>query len=144
MTTYLDVAASGGSPLLHFLQFGKHEGRQPTGRSASLAEIIDASSEDLKPWFAPLDAYAAFDAHQQPTLDLAARIAASGLFDATYYLDQNQDVATAGVDPLEHYLIAGALKRGTPTHSSTAPFTCVATGTSTIEPESTSSLHQPW
>ncbi len=60
MTTYLDVAASGGSPLLHFLQSAKHEGRQPTGRSASLAEIIDASSEDLKPWFAPLDAYAAW------------------------------------------------------------------------------------
>ncbi len=36
------------------------------------------------------------------------------VFDATYYLDQNQDVATAGVDPLKHYLIAGAFEARNP------------------------------
>ena len=35
-------------------------------------------------------------------------IAESGLFSADWYLDQYQDVAAAGQDPLEHYLLYGA------------------------------------
>ena len=35
-------------------------------------------------------------------------IQASGLFDAAWYLDQYPDVAAAGVDPLRHYVAAGA------------------------------------
>jgi glycosyltransferase involved in cell wall biosynthesis len=37
-------------------------------------------------------------------------IAASGLFDRDWYLAQNPDVATAGVNPLRHYLRHGALE----------------------------------
>lgn len=37
-------------------------------------------------------------------------IAASGLFDKDWYLAQNPDVATAGVNPLRHYLRHGALE----------------------------------
>ena len=37
-------------------------------------------------------------------------IAASGLFDRDWYLAQNPDVATAGVNPLRHYLRRGALE----------------------------------
>jgi O-antigen biosynthesis protein len=37
-----------------------------------------------------------------------AEIAQSGLFSAEWYLDQYQDVAVAGQDPLEHYLLYGA------------------------------------
>ncbi|RAI43870.1 polysaccharide pyruvyl transferase family protein [Rhodoplanes roseus] len=35
-------------------------------------------------------------------------VAQSGLFDPTWYLSNYPDVATAGVDPVEHYLTAGA------------------------------------
>lgn len=35
----------------------------------------------------------------------------SGLFDSGYYLEHNPDVAHAGVDPVEHYLAAGASTR---------------------------------
>jgi hypothetical protein len=31
LTTYTDVAADGGNPLQHYLQFGMTEGRSPTG-----------------------------------------------------------------------------------------------------------------
>lgn len=34
-------------------------------------------------------------------------VAASGLFDAEYYLETNPDVAAAGLDPLDHFLGAG-------------------------------------
>ena len=37
-----------------------------------------------------------------------ARIEASGLFDARWYLDEYADVAAAGLDPLHHYLQFGA------------------------------------
>src|SRR5579872_1643331 len=32
----------------------------------------------------------------------------SGLFDDSYYLSQNPDVAEAGIDPIRHYFIRGA------------------------------------
>ena len=32
------------------------------------------------------------------------------LFDATFYLRDNEDVRRAGIDPLEHYLTAGAIE----------------------------------
>ncbi|MEZ5465557.1 MAG: glycosyltransferase [Lysobacteraceae bacterium] len=38
----------------------------------------------------------------------AALIRASGLFDEGWYLDQYPDVASVGLDPLEHYLFIGA------------------------------------
>ena len=37
-----------------------------------------------------------------------AEIRASGLFDPAWYLARNPDVAEAGVDPLHHYVVAGA------------------------------------
>lgn len=36
------------------------------------------------------------------------RVAASGLFDASWYLEKYPDVAAAGVDPLAHYMEFGA------------------------------------
>ncbi len=41
-------------------------------------------------------------------------IAASGLFDAQSYLRTNRDVAEAGVDPLVHYVVAGAAEGRSP------------------------------
>ncbi len=41
-------------------------------------------------------------------------IAASGLFDNDWYLQQNPDVAEAGVNPLRHYLRRGAKERRDP------------------------------
>jgi hypothetical protein len=37
-------------------------------------------------------------------------IAGSGLFDKDWYLAQNPDVAKAGADPMEHYLLSGGLE----------------------------------
>lgn len=41
-------------------------------------------------------------------------IAASGLFDADYYLTQYPDIADAGVDPIRHYIDHGAAERRNP------------------------------
>lgn len=39
-----------------------------------------------------------------------AEIRASGVFDASWYLDRNPDVSESGVDPVEHYFDHGALE----------------------------------
>ena len=46
--------------------------------------------------------------------DLHARIAASGLFDADWYLETYPDTAHSGVDPLTHYLKNGAFEGRNP------------------------------
>jgi hypothetical protein len=43
--------------------------------------------------------------HQASDLDL---IVSSGLFDEAYYLEQNPDVRTTGMEPAHHYLLRGA------------------------------------
>lgn len=49
-----------------------------------------------------------------PRLQLQAKrklLLQSGLFDSAFYLEHNPDVAQAGMDPAEHYLLAGAATR---------------------------------
>ena len=43
-----------------------------------------------------------------------AEIVASGLFDEAYYLEQNIDVAKAGMDPLDHFILYGAAENRRP------------------------------
>jgi glycosyltransferase involved in cell wall biosynthesis len=37
-------------------------------------------------------------------------VSASGMFDQDWYLKQNPDVASSGIDPLEHYIVFGGLE----------------------------------
>lgn len=38
----------------------------------------------------------------------------SGLFDKAWYLEAYPDVASSGIDPIEHYLMFGALEQRSP------------------------------
>lgn len=42
------------------------------------------------------------------------KLAACGLFDKAYYLAENKDVATSGADPLQHFILHGALEGRNP------------------------------
>ena len=76
-----DVRRAGINPLVHFVQHGRAEGRDP-GKAPKVA----AGAED----------------------GLSAEIALiSSGFDARFYLRANPDVARAGVDPLRHYSTVG-------------------------------------
>jgi chromosome segregation ATPase len=46
-----------------------------------------------------------------------AEIESSGLFDETWYLEHHQDVAEAGLNPIEHYLKIGAYEGRNPSES---------------------------
>jgi FkbM family methyltransferase len=92
-----DVAASRTNPFLHYILWGEREHRDPH-------PLID------------LTHYAA--RHEEPALQgvfwLANYLAAGGrerahpLFDPSFYLDENPDVAAGGEHPLLHYLSYGA------------------------------------
>lgn len=43
----------------------------------------------------------------RPTPDLREQIVSLGLFDSDYYVQTNTDVVSAGIDPLEHYVVHG-------------------------------------
>ncbi len=81
---YPDVANSGINPLMHYLEFGKAEGRKI---DSVLLEDGSRSSVALQ--------------------KQAELIAHSPLFDSDWYLDNYPDVAAAGLDPIWHYLEHG-------------------------------------
>ncbi|QDH71039.1 CDP-glycerol glycerophosphotransferase family protein [Marilutibacter alkalisoli] len=89
-----EAAAGDADPLRHYLTFGVRQGIAPNPFLDGLNQrkvIPSSQATDL-----PADD----DPQLQAEIDL---IAASGLFDANYYLDHNPDVAAKGVDPLYHF-----------------------------------------
>lgn len=54
----------------------------------------------------------------------------SGLFDDAWYLKENPDVATSGIDPARHYLLHGWLEGGILVRFSTGRSTSPGTQTS--------------
>ncbi|MGI4950589.1 MAG: glycoside hydrolase family 99-like domain-containing protein [Janthinobacterium lividum] len=106
-----DVAAGGQDPLLHYVEHGEHEGRQPVA------------------FFDPLwyrQRYAVPRGVLCLTHFLQHRHggAVSPLpeFDAAHYLARYPDVAAAGMDPFEHYLVQGAAEDREPSAAFDAAF----------------------
>jgi hypothetical protein len=108
-----DVAHEGVEPLHHFLTRGRREGREatpsPLGEAYRLRGLADG---DLQAWgFAPLEPGVAPVTYVPPVEALPDRGDWELLapeFDAAYYLALNPDIASSGMDPIEHFLIHGA------------------------------------
>jgi GT2 family glycosyltransferase len=107
---YLDadprLRASGENPLVHFLRVGAAE-----GRAAGPTSLFDAK------WY--LEQAATSKAQSNPLLHylengVRKRRSPNRLFDVSFYLAHNQDVAAAGGEPLAHYLTVGAAKGSNP------------------------------
>jgi glycosyltransferase involved in cell wall biosynthesis len=98
-----DVAAVGPDPLLHYLEFGDAEGRDPS------------------PWFhtgwyrreygVPLkeNALAHYLARRK-----TGQVAPVPVFDPAWYLAANPDVAAAKADPFEHFMQFGEIENRNP------------------------------
>jgi uncharacterized protein VirK/YbjX len=85
--TYPDVAKCGIDPLLHFLRFGRHRVRLPVTCPASArVPLVD--------W-------------GRGRISAKLSTALDPLFDARWYLSQYEDVRSAGIDPLDHYINHG-------------------------------------
>ncbi|NSY19761.1 hypothetical protein [Neorhizobium sp. AL 9.2.2] len=87
-----DVMSSGHNPVMHYLTHGKAEGRAaiPVPPLAVAVDAPDESTDDRE------------------------LIAGSPLFDATWYVNANADVARAGMDPALHYLRYGGVEQRKP------------------------------
>ena len=97
LETNPDVAAAEVDPLLHYIQFGEAEGRRPIGHFEPVwYRLTHAVPADTL-------ALAHFLQHRH-----GGRVSPIPEFDAVYYLDRAPDVAEAGMDPFEHYLVRGA------------------------------------
>ena len=92
-----DVSGSDINPVLHYIRFGEAEGRPPV-------EYFDPT------WYrrqhgVPDGGLALAHFLQHRTTGAVSPIRE---FDAEHYLRRYPDVATAGMDPFEHYLVRGA------------------------------------
>jgi hypothetical protein len=104
---YWDVADSRLDSLLHYVQFGMHEGRflsGPLEKSASEADPSALAMElgDDRPLPSAVDL--------PEVVDDEVTAAVRSEMDTAYYLDLYPDVAESGIDPVEHFVETGWLE----------------------------------
>ncbi|RAK59984.1 hypothetical protein DJ021_09300 [Phenylobacterium hankyongense] len=121
LKAYPDVAAIGTDPFLHFLTRGRREGRDVFPSQAGEAYLETRLQRGQTPGWGFEPSLAAPDrgagrpsepAAVDPVDPVAARLRAdreliADEFDVPFYLSLRPDVAAAGVDPIEHFLIDG-------------------------------------
>jgi GT2 family glycosyltransferase len=106
-----DVAAAGVDPLVHYLQSGAAEGRDPNpffDTDWYAAEYPDVAAAGVNPLLHYLESGAAEGRNPGPR------------FDSDWYAAQNPDVGEAGTNPLAHFLRAGATEGRDPLSSGKA------------------------
>lgn len=144
LATYEDIHQAGVDPLVHYLETGGFEARNPSRYFDSawyLATYPDIAEAGLNPLVHFLESgYAegrlplaanrlvalqhdvAYTRHKM-TFSVAEEadranaldlIRGSRLFNAKWYINTYPDVAESNVDPAEHYLIAGATENRSP------------------------------
>ncbi|MFZ2870734.1 hypothetical protein [Zavarzinia sp.] len=128
LATHGDVKAAGIDPLDHYFYTGWREGRNPNAEFDSAYYLVqnpDVAALGVNPlWHyvtvgraegrAPRDPNASASASLG--LDDAARMeTVRPELDTEYYLSTYPDVAQAGVDPVEHYYLAGWREGRNPT-----------------------------
>lgn len=122
-----DVREAGANPFLHFLRYGRDEGRLPCPqRQLSEAERrLKREMADMEGEFDPV-----FYVATNPDLDLSGetplehfaregwreRRNPTSRFSISYYLTSNPDVAEHDLNPFWHYLVAGRDEGRTPEH----------------------------
>ena len=125
VASYADVASSSINPLLHYLQFGKAEGRdvmavqpKPAARrpesarrpSARQAKAAQAEAPAQAPPQPSVAAKASAEDEMAREAADAALIRESGLFDAVWYTRNHPEAASSGLAPEIHYLRHGWLE----------------------------------
>lgn len=127
-----DVAASGIDPVIHYLLYGKQEGRVPNPRLANPDSPCLTGGEDVSPADAlaspdiPETASPVVDEAPSPgveddadtLLDIRRRLELNSLFDEPHYvksLGQRGIRPEPIIDAMEHYLTVGRLAGASPT-----------------------------
>lgn len=108
LVLYPDVAASGANPLVHFLRHGMLEGRDPGVSNTHQPTAPSVASPDTHPVNFP---------PAEMSIEEEELVRESPFFDENYYLTNNPDVATHGIDAVKHYLEWGAAEGRDPSES---------------------------
>jgi hypothetical protein len=117
LARYPDVARAGIDPLLHYIQYGAAEGRDPSPDFSTTA-YLERNSDVARAGLNPLLHYIRYgkdegrDPSPLPSPEeelekMAETIRGSGLFDASGYLLRHPSVAAKGTDPVLDYLRKG-------------------------------------
>lgn len=110
-----DVAKSSIDPVFHYCRYGWIEGRNPSPKFDVKWYIKNYLDGNL---VEPLSHYLregrGLGYATCPDMLDRLEIEESGLFDLEFYLATNPDVLASGVDPLKHYLDAGASEGRSP------------------------------
>ena len=101
LAQYPDVAASQLDPYAHYISNGKKEGRLPRAPFAA-AIALPSPAPRKAGWREWLELGGAGADGAAPD-KAGASAAADDAFDAEFYLLQYPDIASAGVDPYDHY-----------------------------------------
>ena len=112
-----DVAASGMNPLVHYLLYGAQEARSPLPpRSHTESRLATPSLLPAAPIAPPEPNVVLPDENSEtdPASELRRQIDESGLFDASWYLKMNGDVARTNSDPLDHFINFGSAECRSP------------------------------
>ncbi len=98
-----DVARAGLNPLLHYVTHGDKEGRDP----CAFFHVA---------WYRERYQVPLGENALKHFLDrrFTGQVSPVPMFDPVYYFENNQDVATAGSDPFEHFLVFGAAEARNP------------------------------
>ncbi len=115
---YPDVAEAKVDPMIHFLYNGGFEGRDPGPEFSSkwyLNTYLDVKEAGVN----PLIHYLRYGKKEgrtalPPRVDDLTLLQSSPLFDKTWYLEENPDVAEAKVDAAIHFLYAGGTEGRAP------------------------------
>jgi hypothetical protein len=114
-----DIAASGAEPFYHYLTTGRREGREapasahaaawmPTAVRRGVGWSLDAvMGTEPEPVPEPEPEIDAEPPAPLPEVSPEERELVQPEFDAEYYLAANPDIASAGHDPLDHFLLSG-------------------------------------
>ncbi len=110
LATYPDVAASGADPLLHYIDYGMAEGRDPNQTQAQIRAVAASPLFD-RDWYLgqyPDVASAAVDPAWHYVIHGTEQRRSPGPnFDTDWYLTTYSDVASSGANPLLHYMEHG-------------------------------------
>ncbi|HVI32365.1 glycosyltransferase [Phenylobacterium sp.] len=100
LDAHADVRRARVEPLFHYLRHGRYEGREvfPSDR----APVCGPAAQ-----FAEAQPEAANAEEEEAQARRVERELLAGEFDAEFYLAAHQDIAAAGMDPLDHFLITG-------------------------------------
>jgi glycosyltransferase involved in cell wall biosynthesis len=132
-STYSDIAAGGADPFEHFFYHGYKEGRRPNAifdpvwYSTTYPEVLESNLQPLlhyakvgesegrcpSPYFMPTWYRSQYNipANDSPLAHYLKNrfgpFSPIPEFDSKYYLETYKDVASAGVDPFEHFVFHG-------------------------------------